>query len=188
MNSSYRLDRPLILWNSCNSPSTYASGKRVIFMWLPSHTGLAGIVSINAAAKSAVNLAESQTPVPFSDVCPLINAPIASHWQSLLKAAANNELCCIVSNLRWTFWKKYRLIIHRLRIGCTHFTHAFLLKKEDPPVCVGCPDPSDGRYGHHKLYRIPADMSQLLYIYKPLRDVQQCPITSNRHCIKEIGP
>ena len=29
-------------------------------------------------------------------------------------------------------------IIHRLCIGHTHFTHAFLLKKEDPPECIAC--------------------------------------------------
>jgi hypothetical protein len=42
-----------------------ASGKRVIFVWLPIHTGLVGDVSVDAATKVTLNLTESQTPVPF---------------------------------------------------------------------------------------------------------------------------
>jgi hypothetical protein len=42
-------------------------------MWLPSHAGLAGNVSADAAAKAALNLPESLIPVPYTDFYPIIN-------------------------------------------------------------------------------------------------------------------
>ena len=41
------------------------------FMLLPSHIGLAGNASADAAAKAALNLPEAQILVPYSDVYPL---------------------------------------------------------------------------------------------------------------------
>ena len=32
-------------------------------------------------------------------------------------------------------------IIHRLRIGHTHFTHGFILRNEEPPECIACQMP-----------------------------------------------
>ena len=67
MPSEYRkLDHPLILKIVVTVHQLILSGKRVLFVWLPSHTGMAGNVSPDAAAKAALDLAESQTPVPFS--------------------------------------------------------------------------------------------------------------------------
>jgi hypothetical protein len=112
---------------------------------LPSHTGLAGNVSVDAAAKVALNLAESQTPVPFSDFYPLINTHSASQWQQLWNAETNNKLHSFEPkvNISKSFQLPLRdeLIIHRLRIGHTHLTHAFLLKREDPPECIGFQTP-----------------------------------------------
>jgi hypothetical protein len=49
-------------------------------------------MTIDAVAKAALNLAESQTPVPFSDFYPLINTHIASHRQQLWNAETNNKI------------------------------------------------------------------------------------------------
>ena len=112
---------------------------------MPSHVGLAGNVSVDAAAKAGLNLAESQTPVPFSDFYPLINTHIFSHWQQLWNAETNNKLHGIEptvnSSKSFMLPRRDELIIHRLRIGHTHLTHAFLLKGEEPPECVGCQTP-----------------------------------------------
>jgi hypothetical protein len=32
-------------------------------------------------------------------------------------------------------------VLHRLRIGHSHLTHAYLLKREDQPECVACQSP-----------------------------------------------
>ena len=34
--------------------------------------------------------------------------------------------------------KKKDSVLNRLHIGHSYFTHSFLLKKEEPPVCVAC--------------------------------------------------
>jgi hypothetical protein len=60
-------------------------------MWLPSHAGLAGNVSADAAAKAALNLPESLIPVPYSDFYPLINNYISTSWQHLW-SLENNKL------------------------------------------------------------------------------------------------
>jgi kelch-like protein 2/3 len=140
-----KLNHPLILEIAVTVHQLIISGKRVVFMWLPSHVGLAGNISADAAAKAALNLSESQSPVPFSDFYPLINTYISSYWQRLWSAEANNKLHNIEPTIKST--KCYRLprrdelIIHRLRIGHTHLTHGFLLKREDPPECVSCDSP-----------------------------------------------
>ena len=106
---------------------------------------MAGNVAVDSAAKAALNLAESQTPVPFSDFYPLINTHIASHWQRLWNANTNNKLYSIEPRVNiskpYQLPRRDELIIHRLRIGHTHLTHGFLLKREDPPECIGCQTP-----------------------------------------------
>ena len=103
-------------------------------------------MSVDAAAKAALSLTESQTPVPYSDFYPLINTHIASHWQRLWNAETNNKLHSFEPMVRKTSTvfqlpRRDELLIHRLRIGHTHLTHAFLLKSEDPPECIGCQTP-----------------------------------------------
>ena len=111
-----------------------------MFVWLPSHVGLAGNESADAAAKAALNLAESQIPVPFSDFYPL-----NSCWQRLWNMQTNNKLHGIEPTVKYA--KSYKLprrdelIIHRLRIGHTHLTHAFILNRDDPPECISCQTP-----------------------------------------------
>ena len=74
-----KLDHPIILKTVFTIHQIIVSGKQVISMWLPSHAGLAclaGNVSVDAAAKAPLHLAESQTPVPFSDFYPIMNTHI----------------------------------------------------------------------------------------------------------------
>jgi len=137
-----KLNHPLILEIIIHIHQLIVDGKQLVFMWLPSHTGLAGNVSADAAAKAALNLPESQIPVPYSDFYPLINNHICSSWQQQWNAETNNKLHSIEQDVKGA--KTYHLprrdecIIHRLRIGHTHFTHAFLLRNEDPPECIAC--------------------------------------------------
>jgi ribonuclease HI len=140
-----KLNHPLILEIVNLVHELIVSGKQLVFMWLPSHAGLAGNVSADAAAKAALNLPESQTPVPYSDFYPLIHKYISSSWQQLWNAETSNKLHNVEPTVKGS--KTYHLprrdecIIHRLRIGHTYFTHAFLLKNEDPPECIACQVP-----------------------------------------------
>jgi len=137
-----KLNHPSILEIIIHIHQLIVDGKQLVFMWLPSHTGLAGNVSADAAAKAALNLPESQIPVAYSDFYPLINNHICSSWQQQWNTETNNKLHSIEQDVKGA--KTYHLprrdecIIHRLRIGHTHFTHAFLLRNEDPPECIAC--------------------------------------------------
>ena len=139
---SQKLDHPLILEIVTIIHRLVVDGKQLVFMWLPSHTGLAGNVSADAAAKAALNLVESQTPVPYSGFYPLVHNYIFSNWQQLWNAEANNKLRIVEPSVKGS--KPFHLprrdecIIHRLRIGHTHFTHGFILRNEDPPECIAC--------------------------------------------------
>ena len=84
-------DQPLILKIVVTLHQLVGSSKRVIVVLLPSHTGLAGNMTIDAVAKVALNLAESQTPVPFTGFYPLMSTHIASLWQRLWNAKTNNK-------------------------------------------------------------------------------------------------
>ena len=114
-------------------------GKQLAFMWLPSHTGLAGNVTADAAA---LNLPESLIPVPYSDFYPLINNYISTSWQQLWSAESSNKLHSIEPNVKYKnvpiTYRRDECIIYRRRIGHTYFTHGFLLRKEDPPECIAC--------------------------------------------------
>ncbi len=84
-------DQPLILKIVVTLHHLVGSSKRLIVVWLPSHTGLAGSMTIDAVAKVAPNLAESQTPVPFRGFYPLMSIHIASLWQRLWNAKTNSK-------------------------------------------------------------------------------------------------
>ena len=109
---------------------------------MPSHVGIAGNTEVDAAAKAALCLPEGGTPVPCSDFYPVINAHIQSRWQQSWNTEINNKLHKIQPVLRqskpYHLPRRDELLIHRLRIGHTHLTHAFLLKREDPPECIAC--------------------------------------------------
>lgn len=140
-----KLNHPLILEIIITIHRLIVDGKQIALMWLPSHTDLAGNVSADAAAKAALNLPESLSPVPYSDFYPLVNNYITTSWQRLWSSESGNKLHSIEPNVKET--QTYRLprrdecIIHRLRIGHTYLTHGFLLRKEEPPECTGCKQP-----------------------------------------------
>jgi hypothetical protein len=157
-----KLNHPLIqkVVVTLNQPITITSGKRVILVWLPNHTGLAGSVSVDAAAQAALNLAESQTPVPFSDFYPLINTHVASHLQRLCNAETNNML--------HNFEPKVILPVTSQRrfdqSQTLHQTYApyscFFAEEERLTAVHWLSDPSDCRAPPPNLHKIPADMSQ----------------------------
>ena len=136
---------PLILEIMMRVHGLLLDGHNITFMWLPSHVGLEGNVAVDAAAKAALALRPTTSVIPYSDFKPVINSYVAAKWQKSWDAEANNELHQI--QLRVGSAKVYCLprrdeqIIHRLRIGHTHFTHSYLLKGESPPMCVGCDSP-----------------------------------------------
>ena len=80
--------------------------------------------------------------IPHTDFKPAITKAIKTEWETYWASQKDNKLNKIMPNQKRR--KKYNLprcyttLLTRLRIGHTHFTHAFLLRGEPPPFCVGC--------------------------------------------------
>ena len=122
--------------------------KVIKFMWVPSHTGIKGNEVADTKAKEAatkLHVAPNQT-VPYSDFKCLINPFIKKKWQSSWDDQSENKLHAIQPSLG--LWphsvrksRREELILSRLRIGHSHLTHSYLLKREDQPECVPCQCP-----------------------------------------------
>ena len=139
-------DNPLIL-NILNSlHRLITAGTDIIFIWLPSHVGIPGNVKADSAAKAALSLPISNHKVPYTDFKPLISSYLLSKWQQMWNLESNNKLHAVKPILGNTVFRSQLnrreiRVLHRLRIGHSHFTHSYLLKKEDPPECVVCQCP-----------------------------------------------
>jgi ribonuclease HI len=138
----HKLNHPLILDIVVRTHHLISTGKRIIFLWIPSHIGIAGNSAADAAAKAALTLPESDLSIPYSDFYPCINTYTARCWQQSWDTEINNKLHSIEPKLKipkpYHLPRRDELLIHRLRIGHTHLTHAYLLKREKPPECIPC--------------------------------------------------
>jgi len=61
------------------------NGSSVVFMWVPSHVGLAGNSAADSAAKGALLLPVSNLTVPHSDYKSLIRLQALRQWQLSLE-------------------------------------------------------------------------------------------------------
>ena len=106
--------------------------KEVVFMWVPGHMGIRGNEAADRAAKEALEKEPIDDLMPFSDLKPLtakyIHQVRQKEWDEAI----------IVSNKLHDIRVFGRTVLNRLNIGSSYFTDSFLLKKEEPPVCVVC--------------------------------------------------
>ena len=118
------------------------AGATLVFMWVPSHVGLAGNSAADTAAKAAVLMPISSMTIPYSDYLPLIRTHILNQWQSSWSLETENKLHAIEPTVNETksYWlpRRDEIIIHRLRIGHTYLTHGYLLKRDSPHECSAC--------------------------------------------------
>ena len=120
----------------------------IVFCWLPSHVGISGNEEADKAAKDALSLEVLSFKVPFTDFKPLINNFIKNVWQQSWSDPANhnNKLFTIKPSLgEWLPGlrtnRREEIILARLRIGHSHITHYYLLKREEEPQCIPCNAP-----------------------------------------------
>lgn len=118
---------------------------KLVFVWVPSHIGIAGNTVADAAAKAALNIPNSNICVSHSDFKPLISNHIKKCWQKSWDSEPNNKLKKIQPSIEPfvinRLPRRDEIIIHRLRVGHTYLTHSYLLYKENPPECDVCQSP-----------------------------------------------
>ena len=120
-----------------------ANTKEILFCWLPSHVGIIGNEIADRKAKDSLHLNMSTFEIPFNSFKPLINKYILSEWQKSWDTATFNKRHAIkpvvgnnssaIRNVR-----REDVVITRLRIGHTRFTHSYILNREEQPFCIAC--------------------------------------------------
>ena len=113
------------------------------YCWVPSHTGIRGNEKADSAAKSALDLPRAKVGVPYTDFKYLISQYIFSTWQYDWNGAVMNKLHSVKPVLgEWqSSYKRCRkdeVVLCRARIGHTHLTHSYILRKDPPPQCEHC--------------------------------------------------
>ncbi|KAL1448304.1 hypothetical protein WDU94_005687 [Cyamophila willieti] len=120
-------------------------GHTILFLWIPSHTGIRENNVVDLAAKNSTNASLDQTTT-FEDLKIFLKQCQLNSWKSSwdqLVEITPNKLKTIKKDT--SLWKsshaltrRNEIILCRLRIGHTLATHKYLLDREDPPACEFC--------------------------------------------------
>ena len=123
----------------------YEAGRNIELCWIPSHVGVKGNEDADRAAKAATTMTQSNIKIPINDYMPMIKSSLMNKWQISWDNENINKLKEIKPNVG--FWqtslqkeRHMSVILSRLRIGHTKFTHGYLMNTpHDPiPTCREC--------------------------------------------------
>ena len=122
--------------------------KNVKFCWVPSHVGIKGNEKADEAAKEALDRERiaNDVLIPHMDYKFYIKDLFKKKWQEEWDAATSNKLHALHPTVGlWPYGsrksRREEVVLARLRIGHTYYTHSYLLKGEPEPECIpcGCP-------------------------------------------------
>ena len=122
-------------------------GIKLEFCWVPSHVGIVGNERADVAAKDAIRLDHcSGMGIPISDFRNVIRCYCRDQWQNHWSSLTSNfKLRSIRPSVHsWHHCQMNRrseVILTRLRIGHTYFTHKYLMTsgaERQVPQCPSC--------------------------------------------------
>ena len=138
-----KLDNPLILKLIEKLHHLSCAHKTIHLCWIPSHIGIPGNEAADMAAKESLNLDITDSQVPYTDLKCHINHFISNKWQERWSSCPDDQLFKIKPTLgEWPPGfrnsRKEEVVLSRLRISHTYFSHSYILSQEDPPECTAC--------------------------------------------------
>ena len=141
-----RLDHPLLVLIRELHTSLINEGNDIVFVWVPSHVGIRGNTEADIAANQARAGPVTGKHVIFSDFKPVVNKYVHDEWQSQWDALTENKLYKILPCLsdavpRCRSIRREEVVLCRLHIGHSYYTHSHLLKGEERPFCFACDEP-----------------------------------------------
>lgn len=119
---------------------------QIVFCWVPSHAGIPGNEAADRAASTCATRKVDLDDIPYQDYKATVKKSIKCKWQEEWSRETNNKLHVVKPMLQeWASARHrdrfFEVILCRLRIGHTHLTHGYLLRREDPPACEHCSKP-----------------------------------------------
>jgi ribonuclease HI len=139
LSSPEQRSNPLIFKVLDSFHHLISSGFTIKFCWVPSHVGIKGNELVDKAAKSASEYL--QVDLPYSDAKKFANVLMCKIWQQSWDDLPQNKLRSIKPRImEWPSQsaRKCDVVLTRLRIGHTRFTHRHLLLGEQAPTCKKC--------------------------------------------------
>src|SRR5436190_17321555 len=108
-------------------------------MWIPSHVNIKGNDEVDEAAKKGTTKTQIENiNIPPEDLKSIIKNHIKKKWSNSWYQKTNNKLRDIKDEtIKWKVpeERKLQIVISRLRIGHTKFTHEHILNKTEPKIC-----------------------------------------------------
>jgi len=148
----HKWDNPIILQILERIHRIQEGHKTIKFCWIPSHIGIGGNERADAAAKAALRLdITPDASIPYTDLRQTINTYFTKTWQEKWSQSNGNKLFAVKPILGDTKFgrnicRRDETILHRLRIGHSHVTHAYLLRHENHPICDFCNCPQSVKH------------------------------------------
>jgi ribonuclease HI len=165
-------------------------GFNIKFCWVPSHVGIEGNELADNAAKSTCNYL--LVKLPYCDAKRFVTELVYKKWQHSWDEQTFNKLHEIKPRI--ALWpphssRKEDVILTRLRIGHTRYTHRHLLLRELSPTCNSCNVVMTVK---HILIECPNFQNARLKHFNNISIVLSDLLSSTPHCnlswfLKDIG-
>ena len=124
------------------------SGTQILFLWIPSHSGIPGNEKADKYAKEALSLNDiTNITIEYNSIKCDIRTAIIHKWQiDWTNTTSTTQLRRVKPHIEtWdSANRKIRQeekVLARMRLGHTVYTHSHIYSQQDRPICTRCQHP-----------------------------------------------